>query len=262
MPEGRDRHSNGPASDCEQVYYCAWCESSPSTGPAILEPGSRNFILNPSGEHGLAGWTQHNSRGALGIAPWQVEASEFPPDADTATNFVSSYLWSVQSQAVPMDRVLRHPARIEVRCRFTGRTDCPSVFRMEALVLGNSHPPRVLQSVATPELETSPDGWETARLEFPEMVDPAHCNSVVLVIAGKDRRFWAGNYGSKAAGGSVRVLGGRDELDRVLQPDANAWADEQERALQGQNNNGGDGPPPPSSLSPSDTSTGSSCSIA
>jgi hypothetical protein len=195
--------------------------------------------VNPSGRHGLAGWSQHGG----GALTWRVEAAEFPPDGATGTNFVSGCQWCVQSQAVPLSAILRGPARIEASCRFTGRTDCPSVFRMEALVLG--HPqqqqqqqqPRretlpVLQRVSTPVLDTSPDCWETARVEFAELVDPARCHSVALVVAGKDGRFWAGDYGAKVAACSVRVLGDPDELERVLRPDAGRWMEERERGLE------------------------------
>jgi hypothetical protein len=199
--------------------------------------------VNPSGERGLRGWIQHSRH-----ISWQVEPIEIPlPAGDaaaatvttTTTNFVSSFQWCVQSQAVPVEEVLREPARVEARCRYTGRSDCPSVLRMEVLVVGrrggsgnrNAGAP-VLQRVALPELETSPDCWETARIELPDLVDPAAAEAIVLVVAGKDQRFWAGNFGSKVADCTVRVLGDEAELDRVLVPDADARMAERERQLQ------------------------------
>jgi hypothetical protein len=190
-------------------------------------PGSRNWILNPSGAYGLAGWTEHTHRANLNL--WKVEPSDIPVDDATATNFVSSYYWCIQSQSVPLSPILRRPARIEVSCRFMGRADCPSVFCMTALVVGHSG--RILQRVATPQLDTISDGWETARLEFPDAVDPGRAHSVVVVIAGKDRRHWAGNFGAKAAGCSVRVLGDNEDVDQALQPDALEWLAGQERRV-------------------------------
>jgi hypothetical protein len=112
------------------------------------------------------------------------------------------------------------------------------MFHMGALVVGHhrhqAHPrdsPPIIERVATIVLQTSPDCWETARLEFSDLVDPDRCHSVVLVVAGKDGRFWAGDYGAKVASCSVRVLGDGEELERVLQPNALRWMEELEHGL-------------------------------
>ena len=207
-PQGQTSHSNGSSRDCEQLYYCACCESA-SAGIAERErPGSRNFIVNPSGAEGTRGW--YRSRGRQ---MWQVENSDVRVDPRTRTNFVSSYNWASMMQAVPLHQYVRNPSslQIEVSSKFMGRTDCPALFRMEAVVLSVDR--RVLHRVSTPVF-TAPAGvWEKATLTI-DPVNGAH--EVIMIVNGKDQRFWAGNFGSKVCHCSIRVLCGQDEIGDIL----------------------------------------------
>lgn len=139
-PEGRQEHRNGPGHDCEQLYYCAACESCPAGGGLafLVPPGSRNFLSNPSGERGTTGWgvMRQQRRGGRPFQRWQVEDMETPVDGVTTTNFVSSFSWSVMAQTVQLGEVLIDPsrARIEVSAKFMGRTDCPSVFCLDSVL--------------------------------------------------------------------------------------------------------------------------------
>ena len=44
-------------------------------------------------------------------------------------------------------------------------------------------------------------------------------SSTTIEIAGKDQRAWHGNYGSKVADCSIRILGTNDELRTILRLD-------------------------------------------
>lgn len=208
-PKGKDYHSNGPEAFCEQVYYCAICESS-SVLPQEA-PGSQNFLNNSSGQLGLEGW-QSMSR-----MPWKVETSEFPANVDRSTNFVSGYQWCVMGQRVSLAAFVRDPSlvQIEVSAKFMGRTDCPSIFFMEAVVLNQQERP--IHRARVGPAEAPVDFWETSRLVFGPIPDACY---VVMVIGGKDTRFWQGNFGSKATECSVRILGSQEELDATLLPPA------------------------------------------
>ncbi|KAL9183140.1 hypothetical protein ACHAXT_004927 [Thalassiosira profunda] len=164
-PEGRDRHSNGPSLDCEQVYYCASCETCPSRHAFLENPGSRNFVVNPSGEEGLRGWRANNGRG-YPPCNWTVEDSEIRVDENTRTNFVSSYQWCIASQTVPLRQYVRNPsaARLEVSAKYMGRTDCPSVFKMAAIVTNAQG--REIHRAATSELAAPADFWEKTTLSI------------------------------------------------------------------------------------------------
>ena len=185
--EGCDKHANGSSRDCEQVYYCAWCASNPLGRNVVAEeePGSRNFIVNPSGEDGTRGW---NAIGRHNIyTKWNVETAEVPVDGNTHTNFVSSYSWCIMAQKVPLHKYVRDPssAHIEVSAKFMGRTDCPSVFKMEAVVTNSTR--RVLHRVETSELVSPVDFWEKVSLTI-DPVENAH--DVTMGLYGKDQRFW------------------------------------------------------------------------
>lgn len=65
----------------------------------------------------------------------------------------------------------------------------------------------------TRQLEAPPDFWERASLVLEPTPDT---HQVLIVVHGKDTRFWQGNFGSKVANCSIRVLGTSEELARVL----------------------------------------------
>ena len=224
-PAGTNRHSNGPTIQSEQVYRCAWCSHSNTNSSdghprhTLASAGSRNFIRNPSGRRGLAGWRQLNPR--MG---WVVEedGNNAVVDHDgrlVGTCFVSSYDWCVMAQPVPLHCYVADPASvtIEAAAQYMGRTDCPSVFRLELLLL-DAHG-RELGRQRTELLRAPQDVWERSTL----VIRPtAGLQSVVLIVYGKDDRFWRGRYGSKVADCSVRVLGDEEELERVLLPSRTA----------------------------------------
>ena len=138
---------------------------------------------------------------------------EVPVDENTRSNFVSSFQWCIMLQKVPLHRYARNPslARIEVSCKFMGRTDCPSMFRMEAVVTNSRG--RILHRTGTSELAVPADFWEKVTLTI-DPVEGAHEGT--MVVYGKDARFWQGNFGSKVCHCSVRVLGTEEELRNVL----------------------------------------------
>mmetsp|Transcript_25549 Transcript_25549/g.61429 ORF Transcript_25549/g.61429 Transcript_25549/m.61429 type:complete len:454 (-) Transcript_25549:10-1371(-) len=207
-PEGATHHSNGSALECEQVYYCALCESSPSLTQEL--PGSRNFINNPSGEEGTRGWRHHPRR-----ARWAVEDMDISVDESTRANFVSNFQWCSMSQTIPLHQYVRHPSmvRLEISSKFMGRTDCPSVFKMEAVVTNSQR--RLLHRTSTPQCTAPVDFWEKASLII-DAIAGAH--EVTIIVHGKDSRFWQGNYGSKVCHCSIRVLGTEEELQNIILP--------------------------------------------
>lgn len=237
MPEGCDTHSNGSTLECEQVYYCAMCDSSSSSGNNTTlaaeeeTPGSRNLIVNPSGEEGstisIRGW-QHRSNGR-----WKVEPMDILVDDDGITrfNYVSNFQWCVMTQTIPLHRYIRTPSssttnntalRIEISAKYMGRTDCPSVFRMEVRVTNIRR--EVIYQSSTSTLPAPVDFWEKATLTIDVGVDVDADNNdaaheVIMIVYGKDSRFWEGNFGSKVCHCSVRVLGTEEELREIILPE-------------------------------------------
>lgn len=208
MPSGCERHSNGPSLDCEQVYNCIACETSTSGHTFQEIPGSNNFIINPSGEEGMRGW-----QNISGHASWQVERIETPIDRTTRCNFVCSFRWAGMAQFVPLHQILHDPSscRIEVSAKFMGRPDCPSIFHLKAIVLDSQR--RAIYETSLSPVSAPADFWEKTSVVI-ENVQSAH--ELVMVVRGKDKRFWAGNFGSKVCHCSVRVLGSQEELEDIL----------------------------------------------
>mmetsp|Transcript_23692 Transcript_23692/g.51169 ORF Transcript_23692/g.51169 Transcript_23692/m.51169 type:complete len:513 (+) Transcript_23692:838-2376(+) len=228
MPEGCDKHSNGSTLECEQVYYCVMCDSSSSLGAAAAAaeeeeiPGSRNLIVNPSGEEGsisTRGW-QHPSNGR-----WKVEPMGIPvDDGITRFNYVSNFQRCVMTQTIPLHRYVRTPSststntalRIEISAKYMGRTDCPSVFRMEARVANIRR--ELIHQSSTSTLEAPAGFWEKATLTI-DGVDMNVAHEVTMIVYGKDSRFWRGDYGSKVCHCSVRILGTEEELREIFLPE-------------------------------------------
>ena len=271
-PTGEVFHSNGPSQDCEQVYSCVICDSTGrgSSGsnadsndinhdPLAIEAGSRNLFVNPSGEDGLEGWRQLNPN-----MSWQVERLEdsedriIPPLLQTpvlgrnngdgtpfrpavTTNFVSSFLDCAMAQTVDLKQVLRldrrhhyrnSNIRIEVSARYTGRTDCPSVFGLQAFLSDgeldlialqrrNYNNIPIFQQLKSGILESPPGVyWERTSLEFEFLKNNTiawNRPMVTVIVFGKDRRFWRGNFGSKVADITLRLVGGTsEEIDSLV----------------------------------------------
>ena len=211
-PEGHNTHLNGSALECEQVYYCASCDSA-NNNTIVESPGSRNLIINPSGEDGLRGWLTHDSPHTR--CRWTVEEMEVPVDDNTTrTNYVSSYQWCSMYQKVPLHQYARDPSivRLEISAKIMARTDCPSFFRMQAIVLNNRG--RTVHQTSTSQLD-APFIWEKVSLQI-DPIPGAH--EVIMVVHGKDARFWQGKFGSKVCHCSVRVLGTEEELQHIRIP--------------------------------------------
>lgn len=224
-------HTNGPTQDCEQVYSCSLCGSIPVDASAetwTTEPGSRNFVVNPSGEDGLRGWVSNGSpwmveRGAPGAYPSRLLPTPVVGEAERepiTTNFVSSFRFSTMEQRIDLTKFLRlgeaatrtpsPVVRIEVSARYTRRWDCPSVFHLGAVLVDGREARAPPLSTGVVEAGVH---WERASLVFdlgPLAEIPGRFGpfpKLVVSVSGKDSRFWAGNFGSKVADISVRVLG-------------------------------------------------------
>lgn len=154
---------------------------------------------------------------------WVVEQSALPVNAATTTNFVSSYQPCIMCQTLDLSRLLKNPstatARIEVSARYMGRTDSPSFFRLEAILMDENQRP--LQRSATPKLEAPPDYWERASLILEGVALP-EARYLNVTLVGKDGNFWQGTFGSKVAECSLRVLGTPPEVAQLLRTEVQA----------------------------------------
>eukprot|EP00536_Pseudo-nitzschia_multiseries_P016997 jgi/Psemu1/70048/estExt_Genemark1.C_13300003 len=268
-------HSNGPSEDCEQVYSCVLCETGhDDLSLSGIEPGSRNFVVNPSGQDGFNGWEIFPQRG---YSVWKVENTPFRPheplfltpvlrrSGDPAsqnqlvtTNFASSFTTCIMIQKIDLRNFLRLSrqetettnaatvsplVQIDVSARHSRCVHCGGQFQMDVILTDGMPHINVDQrwwdaeievhgvvevkrkSTGTKELDF--DSWVRVSLDFNigtlEDIAREYRNfpTLTLIIRGKDKKFWAGNYGSKVADICVRVLGDTpNEIDAlVLSPE-------------------------------------------
>lgn len=191
-----ERHKNGIRLDCELLLSCTICDTGGDNVEREVAAGSGNFLRNSSGDENTAGWTN------FGSLPWRVER---PPmeSIGPAANFVSGYVWCCMVQVVDLARFVLSPAEreVEVSARYMGRTDCPSVFRMVCTVFDERG--QNLEEWDSGILNAPPDGWELLRHVFGPS---AGRRFISVAVYGKDTRFWHGDYGSKVANISLRLL--------------------------------------------------------
>jgi hypothetical protein len=121
------------------------------------------------------------------------------------------------------------------------RTDCPSVFGMDAMLVwdpvedtnntrmarGRNYQQqrRRLDHKTTNTLEAPPDYWERSSLELVydhQLLPTTTSGNLILMvfIKGKDQRFWQGIFGSRVTNISARILGTPEELDTIMIPNA------------------------------------------
>ena len=236
-PDGATYHHNGPTIASEQVYGCAWCGSRTSGHDHRLgqqrRPGSHNLLKNPNGANQLQGWVQLNPRMSWKVEPLQTPVDTSLSTVNTTTNFVSSFYPCVMQQTIDLEQILSlrsaqtadaqdQELRFEVSALYMGRFDCPSVFRLQAVIVEASTPtttavqPRqqvILAQNSTAVLEAPPDYWEKVELELPP-VPASRARYVVVTVLGQDKRFWQGNFGSKVCDIQVRLLGTDDEIQK------------------------------------------------
>lgn len=221
-------HQNGTSAACEQVYHCGACQQDFGGGNSTNTlPGSRNLLYNASGQEGLQGWQQFHRGHAS--ASWTVESSDLPVSRQVTTNFVSSFQWCVMAQSVPLQRYLRPDTastavrpRFEASAKYMARTDCPSLFQLEVLLVHATTRATVVRK-GTPVLTAPADCWERASLIVEPDEIPQHAVlrelDVILVVRGKDQAFWQGRFGSKVTECTIRLLGSpTEEVEQWLLP--------------------------------------------
>jgi hypothetical protein len=117
------------------------------------------------------------------------------------------------SQSIPLHQIARHPsmAHVEISAKFMGRTDCPSIFKLQAVVMNSQK--RLIHQSSTSLLTAPLDFWEKESLII-EPVEGTH--EVAIIVSGKDEQFWQGSFGSKVCHCSIQVLGLQEELLNIL----------------------------------------------
>lgn len=181
----------------------------------IGNPYGRNLLRNGHGdspkgtfafwhimENGGDGWKYEETPGGADPLPLEKQGC-----------FVTSYGPCTKKQIINLvgEGVLpvildNYKPDIEVSEWHAARFDCGSVYILTVSLLNDKR--KVLQEYSTDSIETEQwQGKEWSQVTHVFRDYPAGVRFVQFQHSGTDTQFWAGHYGSKMAGGVVRVLG-------------------------------------------------------
>lgn len=184
---------------------------------AVKNPFGRNLIRNPDGKQGvLVEWqSKHTSRHG-----WKIE--DPPAGADSletvdelqgrctscwATTYYPCEKWQVVDLATEgcseeMMAALRPD--IYISEWFAARFDCGSKYRLRVQLQDGDN--KVLDRFKFDHEEPQWTGSRWTKVEHTFKRPPSSVRYVHFFDAGEDTQFWAGHYGSKMTGATVRLV--------------------------------------------------------
>lgn len=183
------------------------------------DPYGVNLLKNPSGSTGkgkFAHWRIISSGGD----GWRVECppkGADPVPIDNQCCFGTSYYKCSKQQTVDLRKVgvlpevmdqIKPP--IEASEWYAARFDCGSIYQMRVELLDSTRKP--LMSRETGKIRT--EQWEGRQWKQVRHVlsgYPEGVRFVRFLHKGVDTQFWAGHYGAKMAGASIRILHQSDD---------------------------------------------------
>uniref|UniRef100_A0A0K0DTB9 F-box domain-containing protein n=1 Tax=Strongyloides stercoralis TaxID=6248 RepID=A0A0K0DTB9_STRER len=170
----------------------------------ILRPFNRNLIINPSGELGLEGWESYPRSEKFEIErPGGSLEATFP---GLETCFVSSFyegrkfyrfkptIYVSEMNSYRKDAAAYYSLRVKLHC---GNIN---LDRINNFTFTNNETTFVYKKIV--DQWTDPI-WEKAEHNFSGY--PSGNYQIFFETIGKDRMFWAGNYGSKCCNATVIV---------------------------------------------------------
>lgn len=186
-------------------YYQAIC---------IYNAYGRNLLKNGHGDSrdGRVAHWQVLSNGGDG---WTIECPPAGADPLPLANqhcFATSYGTCTKQQVIDLVKNGMFPEvmdqfkpPIEVSEWYAARFDCGSIYQVTVDLLNEERIP--LASYDSGMLETQQwVGREWKQVKYTFRGYPAGVRFVKFMHTGRDTQFWAGHYGSKMAGGAVRIL--------------------------------------------------------
>ncbi|XP_068230455.1 F-box only protein 27-like [Palaemon carinicauda] len=195
-------------------------ETDPSKALIILRmlcsghlPIGKNLLKNPSGADGLSHWTVVHGGDGLIIESPPCGTVPIPEEAHLSTQhcFVSSYGLCRRQQVIDLKHLKITPMVLrKLKPKFiisewvSARWDCRSESKLLVEFVGRKNTEAV-------KLEWSSDDENVVQNEWYEVKRtvtdyPADLYKIVYTNVSKDLQFWAGHYGAKTAGSSIKLV--------------------------------------------------------
>ncbi|CEF68626.1 F-box domain and F-box associated (FBA) domain and Galactose-binding domain-like-containing protein [Strongyloides ratti] len=170
----------------------------------ILRPFNRNLITNPSGEHGLEGWESYPASQPFEIErPYGSMQASFP---GLETCFVSSFskrtkfycfkptIYISEMNSYRKDAAAYYSLRVRIHCGDI------NLNRMDTTTFTNNRNTFAYKKKV--DQWTDPV-WEKVEHNFSDYSSGNY--QIFFETIGKDRMFWAGNYGSKCCNATIII---------------------------------------------------------
>lgn len=181
----------------------------------IGNPYDRNLLRNGYGDspRGTFAFWRITENGGDGWKHEETPKGADPSPLERPGCFATSYGACTKQQVVNLVKEGVHPVildnykpEIEVSEWHAARFDCGCVYRLTVSLLDDKR--RVLLEYTTDTIVTEQWlGREWSQVTHVFRDYPAGVRFVQFQHSGQDTQFWAGHYGSKMAGGVVRVRG-------------------------------------------------------
>ncbi|XP_064481207.1 F-box only protein 6-like isoform X2 [Ornithodoros turicata] len=186
----------------------------------IYDPYGSNLLKNSHGD-----LKSTSSARVVGFPHWEIVANggngwtvECPPagaDALPLENqhcFATSYDTCRKQQVIELAKAGVLPEVLDKLCPsievsewYAARFDCGSIYELYVDLLNAEGTP--IASFNTGVIETQQwVGREWNQVKYTFRHYPAGVRFLKFVHSGRDTQFWAGHYGSKMAGGAVRII--------------------------------------------------------
>ncbi|KAF5301486.1 hypothetical protein FQR65_LT08789 [Abscondita terminalis] len=176
-----------------------------------------NLLKNGNGEDGYNNWVIKEEGGdkftienpPIGSDPLNVDVPEFNNHTSCfATSFGNCY--KIQTIKLGQSNLFRYilnnyKPHIYLSEWTAGRFDCGCIYRLRCGFLGL--PSNV--NVIKPSVGNRVVQWEGSKWKKVDMIIkdyPEGIENLVFEHEGRDTQFWAGHFGSKMAGGVIKIL--------------------------------------------------------
>ncbi|XP_047497677.1 F-box only protein 6-like isoform X2 [Penaeus chinensis] len=176
-------------------------------------PLNRNLIKNPCGANGMKYWQCQHNKNMITVESTPIGSDPIPEEAGLPTQhcFVTSYMMSCRTQTFTLNKLGISPKLMDLVkpdiyvCQWvSGRWDCRSQSEVVIELCGTHETRRVKLTWSSDDDDVVARKWykmETTITDYPEGLSRISYSSF-----GKDLQFWAGFYGSKTTGSTLKLV--------------------------------------------------------
>lgn len=172
-----------------------------------------NLILNPSGQEGFKHWTVKHGGDKIIVEDVPAGSDPIPDEAGLPTQhcFVTSYSTCIRIQVINLESIGLDPQivdilkpKVHISEWVSARWDCHSENQVIVEFRGAENRNLVSMNWSSDKDDVIGSKWykmEKIVVDYPRGLKIIKYSNV-----GKDRQFWAGHYGAKTAGSSVKLV--------------------------------------------------------